>query len=126
MHPGGSGTRALAKDVRHLEWLRQLHEQGTGLASVCTGSLVLAAAGLAAARPATTHRDPLDRLAALGPSVDVRAREPYGDDGGIATSAGVPAGIDMALHRVTRYGGSEASELTRTGIQYEAREPVAD
>ncbi|WP_328935030.1 MULTISPECIES: DJ-1/PfpI family protein [unclassified Streptomyces] len=126
VHPGGNGTRALVKDSAHLEWLRHLHTQGTVLASVCTGSLVLAAAGLLAGRPATTHRDYLDRLAKIDPSVDVRTRDRYVDDGDIVTSAGVSAGIDMALHLVARYGGAEAGELTRAGIQYEAPEPVAD
>ncbi|MEU2736130.1 DJ-1/PfpI family protein [Streptomyces sp. NPDC007095] len=125
VHPGGNGTRALVKDAAHLEWLRSLREQGTVLASVCTGSLVLAAAGLLAGRPATTHRDYLDKLATTDPSVDVRTRERYVDDGDIVTSAGVSAGIDMALHLVTRYGGSEAGELTRAGIQYEAPESGA-
>ncbi|WP_405818634.1 DJ-1/PfpI family protein [Streptomyces sp. NBC_01390] len=126
VHPGGNGTRALAKDTAHLEWLRRLHEQGTVLASVCTGSLVLAHAGLLAGRPATTHRNFLGKLAEIDPSVDVRARERYVDDGDIVTSAGVSAGIDMALHLVNRLGGSEEGELTRAGIQYEAPEPVAD
>lgn len=126
VHPGGNGTRTLVKDTAHLEWLRHLHAQGTVLASVCTGSLVLAAAGLLAGRPATTHRDYLDRLAKIDPSVDVRTRDRYVDDGDIVTSAGVSAGIDMALHLVARYGGPEAGELTRAGIQYEAPEPVAD
>lgn len=126
VHPGGNGTRALANDTAHLEWLRHLHEQGTVLASVCTGSLVLAAAGLLAGRPATTHRDYLDKLAKIDPSVDVRTPDRYVDDGDIVTSAGVSAGIDMALRLVTRFGGSEVSELTRAGIQYEAPEPVAD
>ncbi|MDX3746438.1 DJ-1/PfpI family protein [Streptomyces sp. AK08-02] len=126
VHPGGNGTRALAEDTAHLEWLRRLHGQGTVLASVCTGSLVLAHAGLLAGRPATTHRNYLDKLAEIDPSVDVRARERYVDDGDIITSAGVSAGIDMALHLVNRLGGSEEGELTRAGIQYEAPEPVAD
>ncbi|MFK4098776.1 DJ-1/PfpI family protein [Streptomyces sp. NPDC019531] len=123
VHPGGGGTRALVKDTAHLEWLRGLHERGTVLASVCTGSLVLAAAGLLAGRPATTHRDFLDKLAKIDPSVEVRKRERYVDDGDIVTSAGVSAGIDMALHLVARYDGAEACELTRAGMQYEAPGP---
>ncbi|GAB2964438.1 hypothetical protein GCM10023080_026950 [Streptomyces pseudoechinosporeus] len=86
---------------------------------MCTGSLVLAAAGLLAGRAATTHRDYLDKLAKIDGSVDVRAGERYVDDGDIVTSAGVSAGIDMALHLVGRLDGVEASEQTRHGIQYE-------
>ena len=120
VHPGGDGTRALAKDEPHLSRLRELHRQGTILASVCTGSLVLAAAGLLAGRAATTHRGYLDKLAKIDGSIDVRAGERYVDDGDIVTSAGVSAGIDMALHLVGRFDGVEASEQTRQGIQYEA------
>lgn len=124
VHPGGDGTRALAKDSAHLEWLRALHERGTVLASVCTGSLVLAAAGLLAGRPATTHRSYLDKLAKTEPSADVRRAARFVDDGAVVTSAGVSAGIDMALHLVARYDGPEAAEATRSGIQYEAPQPV--
>jgi transcriptional regulator GlxA family with amidase domain len=119
VHPGGDGTRSLVKDEPHLAWLSELHRQGTVLASVCTGSLVLAAAGLLADRPATTHRDYLDKLAKIDSSVDLRAGQRFVDDGDIVTSAGVSAGIDMALHLVGRFGGVEESELTRNGIQYE-------
>ncbi|MFJ9134931.1 DJ-1/PfpI family protein [Streptomyces sp. NBC_01281] len=120
VHPGGNGTRGLVKDAAHLEWLRGLHERGTVLASVCTGSLVLAAAGLLADRPATTHRDYLEKLAKTDPSIEVRRGDRFVDDGTVVTSAGVSAGIDMALHLVARYDGPEAAEFTRAGIQYEA------
>ncbi|GHD77240.1 hypothetical protein GCM10010317_094870 [Streptomyces mirabilis] len=73
VHPGGDGTRSLVKEELHLAWLRELRRQGTVLASVCTGSLVLAAAGLLADRPATTHRNHLDKLAKIDSSVDLRA-----------------------------------------------------
>ncbi|MCZ0985282.1 DJ-1/PfpI family protein [Streptomyces diastatochromogenes] len=120
VHPGGNGTRTLVRDEGHLHWLRSLHERGTVLASVCTGSLVLAAAGLLAGRPATTHQHYLDKLTTIDGTVDVRAWERYVDDGDIVSSAGVSAGIDMALHLVTRFGGAEASAATCAGIQYEA------
>ncbi|NNN31111.1 DJ-1/PfpI family protein [Streptomyces sp. S3(2020)] len=124
VHPGGNGTRGLVKDEAHLEWLRTLHGRGTVLASVCTGSLVLAAAGLLSGRPATTHRDHLDKLARIDPSIDVRRGPRYIDDGAVVTSAGVSAGIDMALHLVARYDGPEAADATRSGIQYETPEPA--
>lgn len=91
---------------------------------MCTGSLVLAAAGLLSGRPATTHRDYLDKLAKTEPSVEVRSVERFVDDGAVVTSAGVSAGIDMALHLVARYDGPEAAEATRSGIQYEAPAPA--
>ncbi|WP_240509675.1 DJ-1/PfpI family protein [Streptomyces malaysiense] len=110
----------MVEDPDHLDWPRGLHERGTVLASVCTGSLVLAAAGLLSGRPATTHRDHLDRLAGLDPSIDVRRGPRFVDDGPVVTSARVSAGIDMALHLVARYDGPGAAESTRSGIQYEA------
>lgn len=119
IHPGGDGTSALEDDGAHLAWLRELHGQGVLMASVCTGSLVLAAAGLLRRRPATTHRDFVERLAALDGTIDVRAAVRYVDDGDIVTSAGVSAGIDMAFHLVERLDGAEAAAKVRQGTQYD-------
>ncbi|MFF3557952.1 DJ-1/PfpI family protein [Streptomyces tsukubensis] len=119
VHPGGDGTRALKDDGAHLEWLRELHRREVLLASVCTGSLVLAAAGLLRDRPATTHRDFTGKLADLDGTIDVRAAERYVDDGTIVTSAGVSAGIDMAFHLVERLDSAEASAEVRRGTQYD-------
>jgi transcriptional regulator GlxA family with amidase domain len=119
IHPGGDGTRVLKKDSAHLDWLKQLHDQGVLLASVCTGSLVLAAAGLLKGRPATTHRDFAGKLAAIDDTIDVRASDRYVDDGDIVTSAGVSAGIDMAFRLVERLDSAEAAAEVRQGTQYD-------
>jgi transcriptional regulator GlxA family with amidase domain len=119
IHPGGDGTRPLKNDAAHLDRLRDLHRQGVLLASVCTGSLVLAAAGLLKGRPATTHRNFAGKLAAIDDTIDVRAAERYVDDGDIVTSAGVSAGIDMAFHLVERLDSAEAAAEVRQGTQYE-------
>ncbi len=126
VHPGGDGTRGLAKDTAHLEWLRGLQRtRGTVLASVCTGSLVLAAASERPAdRPATTHRDYLDKLTKTDPSIEARQGNGSSTTEPSCTSAGASAGIDMAPRLVARYDGAEAAEFTRAGIQYEAPEPV--
>ncbi|MCK9793315.1 DJ-1/PfpI family protein [Isoptericola sp. 4D.3] len=124
VHPGGWGTRALAADPVHLEWLRQVRAQTPVLASVCTGALVLAAAGLLAGRPATTHRDHYDELAALDPSVVVDTEARYVDDGDVVTAAGVSAGIDMALHLVARLESPGAARAVRRTIQYDPAPPV--
>lgn len=89
------------------------------LASVCTGSLVLAAAGLLEGRPATTHWNYVERLAKIDDTIDVRTDERYVDDGDIVTSAGVSAGIDMALHMVGRLDSPEAAADVRRSIQYD-------
>lgn len=124
VHPGGRGTRALAKDPEHLRWVREMRRRTALMTSVCTGALVYAAAGLLAGRPATTHWGAFDELAALDPSVLVDTEARFVDDGDVVTSAGVSAGIDMALHLVARLEDVEAARAVRRGIQYDPAPPV--
>ena len=124
IYPGGQGTRPHLDDATQLEWLRRQREAVPLLASVCTGSLVFAAAGLLANRPATTHWAALTTLAELDPTIELRPDDRYVDDGDIVTSAGVSAGIDMALHLVRRLAGSERAKEIRRGIQYDPAPPV--
>jgi transcriptional regulator GlxA family with amidase domain len=123
VHPGGQGTVGLMSDDAHLAWLRT-QAGGPGLmTSVCTGSLVLASAGLLHNRPATTHWASLDTLAAIDPTIDVRPDDRYVDDD-VVTSAGVSAGIDMALHLVARLAGDQRARDVRRYIQYDPAPPV--
>lgn len=124
LHPGGQGTRPQLRDDAHLGWVRTQRTAVPLLTSVCTGSLVYAAAGLLAGRPATTHWASLDHLRQLDPSIDVRDEERFVDDGDVITSAGVSAGIDMALHLVARLAGTERARQVRRGIQYDPAPPV--
>ncbi|PFG43506.1 DJ-1/PfpI family protein [Isoptericola jiangsuensis] len=124
VYPGGWGTRTLLADPDHLEWLRQVRAQTPVLASVCTGALVLAAAGLLAGRPATTHHDHYDDLARIDPSVVVDTEARFVDDGDVVTSAGVSAGIDMALHLVARLESPEVARAVRHAIQYDPAPPA--
>ncbi|WP_169165239.1 DJ-1/PfpI family protein [Cellulomonas taurus] len=124
IHPGGQGTRRLAQDHDHLAWLRELRPTTPLLASVCTGALVYAAAGLLAGRPATTHWRAVDELAAIDPSVMIDTEARFVDDGDVLTSAGVSAGIDMALHLVARLESTTAARDVRRGIQYDPAPPV--
>jgi transcriptional regulator GlxA family with amidase domain len=124
LHPGGMGTRPMLKDDDHLAWLRVQRQQVPLLTSVCTGSLVYAAAGLLAGRPATTHWASLDLLAELDPTIEVRPDDRFVDDGNIITSAGVSAGIDMALHLVARLAGTDRAREIRRYIQYDPAPPV--
>lgn len=124
IYPGGHGTRALAADPEHLAWVRAMRATTPVLASVCTGALVFAAAGLLAGRPATTHRDSFDELAALDPSILVDTEARWVDDGDTVTSAGVSAGIDMALHLVHRLESRDMARRVRHGIQYDPEPPV--
>lgn len=124
VHPGGAGTRPLLRDPTHLAWIR--HQRATVglLTSVCTGALVYAAAGLLRDRPATTYWGAIEELRALDPSVEVRPDERWVDDGDVITSAGVSAGIDMALHLVDRLAGPDRARQVRRGIQYDPEPPV--
>ncbi|MGY4642776.1 DJ-1/PfpI family protein [Cellulomonas sp. URHB0016] len=124
VYPGGQGTRVLAADPEHLEWVRGMRASTPLLASVCTGALVYAAAGLLAGRPATTHWAAFDELAVLDPSVLADTEARFVDDGDIVTSAGVSAGIDMALHLVARLESAETARHVRRAIQYDPAPPI--
>jgi transcriptional regulator GlxA family with amidase domain len=124
LHPGGRGTRRLMRDADHLDWVRHTHESVTLMTSVCTGSLVFAAAGLLSGRPATTYWSAMDTLLELDPSIQPRPDDRYVDDGDIITSAGVSAGIDMALHLVRRLAGEDRAIEVKRGIQYDPEPPV--
>jgi len=124
LHPGGQGTRRLMRDEKHLDWVRGI-DQGTPLmTSVCTGSLVFAAAGLLRGRPATTYWDALATLAELDPTIEVRPDERWVDDGDVITSSGVSAGIDMSLHLVQRLVSTDRARSVRRGMQYDPMPPV--
>jgi Transcriptional regulator containing an amidase domain and an AraC-type DNA-binding HTH domain len=113
--PGGAGIAPLLTDGETLAFLRKASAACRFTASVCTGSLVLGAAGLLRGRRATTHWQSLDLLPLLGAD-PVRERVVF--DGDIVTAAGVSAGIDMALSLVDRIWGDEAAQLIQLGMEY--------
>jgi transcriptional regulator GlxA family with amidase domain len=115
LHPGGQ-VGQLLEDEPFQEHLRE-RAHDTLMTSVCNGALVYGKAGLLDGRPAATHWSAVESLAELGVNVDPDAR--FVDDGNVVTSAGVSAGIDMALHLVERLHSAEASQLVRRYIQYE-------
>jgi transcriptional regulator GlxA family with amidase domain len=94
---GGTGTRAAARDRALIEWIARAASRARRTASVCTGAFLLARAGLLDGRRATTHWSAAQRLAALHPDVHVDAEPIYLRDGNVWTSAGVTAGMDLAL-----------------------------
>jgi transcriptional regulator GlxA family with amidase domain len=124
VYPGGAGTRRELADTAVLARLRSLREAGTLMTSVCTGSLVYAAAGLLDGRPATTWYGALELLPTLGTNIEVRPEARFVDSGDVVTSAGVSAGIDMALHLVARLHSSERAREVRRYIQYDPEPPV--
>ena len=122
--PGGGGTRTLLRRPEVLDKLRTAHARGALVTSVCTGSLVLGAAGLLSGRPATTYHACYDELIALAPDCLPDRASRWVDSGEIVTAAGVSAGIDMALHLVDRLAGTTRAREVRRGIQYDPEPPV--
>jgi transcriptional regulator GlxA family with amidase domain len=118
--PGGLGTRALLEHEQLLAWLRAAHETSTWTSSVCTGSLLLAAAGLLDGAPATTHWLARDTLASLGARP---VPERVVEHGRIITAAGVSAGIDMALRLVQLIYGDELAQEVQLAIEYDPAPP---
>lgn len=119
--PGGQGTRPLAvPDSAIVEWIRDAHATTTWTTSVCTGSLLLGAAGLLDGRRATTHWAYTDLLRAFG-AEPVRDRVVIEDR--VITAAGVSSGIDMALRLVELLHGREIAEAVQLGIEYDPQPP---
>lgn len=118
--PGGSGQVAVMRDPNVLSWLQDVHQTTAWTTSVCTGSLVLAAAGLLAGRRAATHWVATDLLAALGAEP---AAERVVVDGKLVTAAGVSAGIDMALTLAARVAGATVAQAIQLLIEYDPSPP---
>ena len=116
------GVRREYEDGRLAARLAELHAGGTRIASVCTGALLLAQAGVLAGRPATTHRGALDQLEQLGVEVDREAR--VVDAGDVLTCGGVTSGLDLALHVVEREWGAGLAAAIATLMEHERRGPV--
>ncbi len=116
--PGGQGTRALLKQGALLDWVRCTAAQAEIVASVCTGALVLAQAGLLHNLRATTHHENLDELAALAPNTDVVADVRFTDNGHVLTAAGISAGLDVSLHLVARLLGEPVALRTAAYMEY--------
>jgi transcriptional regulator GlxA family with amidase domain len=118
--PGGPGTRTLMDDPELMDWLRSAHLGSAWTTSVCTGSLLLGAAGILDGKRATTHWAQLDRLRELGAEP---VAERVVEDGKVVTAAGVSAGIDMALQLAARVAGDEVAQAIQLGIEYDPDPP---
>ncbi len=118
--PGGKGSRPLMRDSEVLDWLRVAHQSSTWTTSVCTGALVLGAAGILDGKRATTYWAFLDRLSELGAEP---VTERVVEDGKVITAAGVSAGIDMALTLAARIAGNEVAQAIQLGIEYDPQPP---
>ena len=122
--PGGLGTRPLLENNSILDWISTISQKTQRITSVCTGALLLAKAGLLRNRRATTHWGALDILQELDSSIIVERQARVVDDG-IVTSAGVAAGIDMALSIVEKEFGRKVADETAHYIEYPRTSVVA-
>jgi transcriptional regulator GlxA family with amidase domain len=118
--PGGTGTLAALEDERLLDWIRRADATSTWTTSVCTGSLLLGAAGLLDGLCATTHWSYMDRLADYGAQA---TSERVVEQGKVITSAGVSSGIDMALTLAARIAGDDVAQAIQLRIEYDPEPP---
>jgi transcriptional regulator GlxA family with amidase domain len=116
--PGGWGTRSLVNHEGVVGWIRERSVEAELSTSVCTGSFLLGQAGLLDGRRATTHWMSLDRMRDTYPSIEVVRDQHVVEDGSLITSAGISAGIDMALRVVTRYHGEAIARATARYMEY--------
>lgn len=118
--PGGPGDTKAAGDADTLAWIKQIHAGSKYTTSVCTGALVLAAAGVLEGKSATTHWAAAPALESFG--VPYKA-ERWVEEGKVITAAGVSAGIDMALYLLGEIYGERVAKSLQLGIEYDPQPP---
>ncbi|OJJ19570.1 AraC family transcriptional regulator [marine bacterium AO1-C] len=120
--PGGLGAEVIEiKNEVTINWLKNQQEKVSILASVCTGALLLAEAGILDGKRATTHWMDVDRLEKEYPQVNVERDIRFIDEGHLLTSGGISAGIDMSLHIVERFFGKETADTTAKKMEYDRK-----
>ena len=125
--PGGRGTRREVENNGLLDWLTVAASKAELVTSVCTGSALLAKAGLLDGRRATTNKAAFEWVRSQGPEVDWQPQARWVEDGDIFTSSGVSAGIDMSLAVISRLFGAEKAEQVAVGAEYKwHRDPSWD
>ncbi len=118
--PGGPGTRQLMTDPQLIEWVQRIHPTTTWTTSVCTGSLLLGAAGILDGLKATTHWSADELLNSTGATY---VEERVVIEGKVITAAGVSAGIDMALTLAAKIAGDVVAQAIQLGIEYDPQPP---
>lgn len=122
--PGGIGTEKLIPDHPSIDWLRRVHPTTQWTTSVCTGSLLLAAAGLLDAKSATCHWASLDYLGTFGAEPTLERVVMHAEDR-IVTSAGVSSGIDMGLALIHHMHGEAMAQMVQLALEYDPQ-PITD
>ncbi len=118
--PGGEGDEAVRNDPHQMDWIKKISRTTEVNASICTGSLIFAAAGLLTGKKATTHWARVDVLERYGA---IPVAERWVDHGDIITAAGVSAGIDMGLHLSAKVAGDDYAKALQLGIEYAPEPP---
>jgi transcriptional regulator GlxA family with amidase domain len=123
--PGGQGTRREVQNKPLLEWIAAVAKDAKWVTSVCTGALLLTAAGPARGKRVTTHWAFVETLRARNEAAEVLSNYRYVRDGIVLTAAGVSAGIDMALWLVGELHGPDFARLVQRGMEYDPAPPYA-
>jgi len=118
--PGGFGQEEAMVDAETVDWVKRIHETTTWTTSVCTGSLILAAAGLLDGKRSTCHWAALERLREFGAEPTL---ERVVFQGKVVTAAGVSSGIDMALRLAQQIAGDDVAQAIQLGIEYDPQPP---
>lgn len=116
--PGGIGTRREMQNQTLIDWIKGAADKAEMTLSVCTGSLLLAKAGLLDGASATTHWAAMDLLREVAPRATVRPEKQFVDNGRVMTSAGISAGIDLSLHAVGKLHGEDVAAATARWMEY--------
>lgn len=123
--PGGQGTRREVENKKLLEWIAATAAGCTWITSVCTGALLLTAAGPAKGKRVTTHWAFVETLRGRGEAAEVLENRRYVRDGNVVTAAGVSAGIDMALWLIGQIHSRDFARLVQKGMEYDPAPPYA-
>ncbi len=121
--PGGEGTRPLLKDQPMLDWIKRISDASQWTTSVCTGSFLLAASGVADNKKVTTHWALVDEMKSCDWPVKIVTGARFVRDGDLVTAAGVSAGIDMALWLVGQWHGRDHARWTQKAMEYDPAPP---
>ncbi len=116
--PGGNDISDLLADEDTIQWVRELGDGADHVLSVCSGSLVLAKAGLLEGLKATTHHADMLELTSLAPNTEIMDGVKFVDNGKVITSAGITTGIDMCLHALEKICGPDIAKQTKISLEY--------
>lgn len=116
--PGGNDISGLLADQEIIQWIAKISDRAELVLSVCSGSLILAKAGLLEGLKATTHRSDMLELASLAPNTEIVDGVKFVDNGKFITSAGITTGIDMCLHVIEKLSGSDIAKKTTISLEY--------